>query len=263
MHSRSQPHTADSSDADRRLGRRVPALSTRRRLLIVMVALSSLLVLARLGDQPPSAQAQGATGSIRGRVDIRRIVTAPQARPNVSGLSSQTTLDGHDLQRAVVFLDAQEVPERSPLRAAPRAAAGRARMDQRNETFSPHVLAITTGTIVEFPNNDQTFHNVFSLSKPRRFDLGRYGRNESKALRFDKPGIVRVFCDIHSHMSAFVLVFNHPFHTTTSDDGRYRLDHVPPGTYTVTVWHEGQSRDSRSVTVTASGGVFDVDLLVQ
>ena len=136
-------------------------------------------------------------------------------------------------------------------------------MDQRNETFSPHVLAVTTGTTVEFPNNDQTFHNVFSFSKTRKFDLGRYGRNESKAIRFDKPGIVRVFCDIHSHMSAFVLVFNHPFHTTTSDDGRYRLDNVPPGTYTVTVWHEGQSRDSRSVTVPASGGVFDVDLLVQ
>ena len=263
MYSRPQTHLADRSDSERRAGWRVSALSAGRRILTAVVAVAALLVLAGLGDQPPSAQAQSATGSIRGRVDIRRIVTAPQVRPNVSALSSPTKLDGNDLQRAVVFLDAQEVPERSPLRAAPRGAAGRARMDQRNETFSPHVLAITTGTIVEFPNNDQTFHNVFSLSKPRHFDLGRYGRNESKTIRFDKPGVVRVFCDIHSHMSAFVLVFNHPFHTTTSDDGRYRLDNVPPGTYTVTVWHEGQSRDSRSVTVPASGGVFDVDLLVQ
>ena len=231
--------------------------------MITVVALASLLVLARFGDEPPSAQAQGATGSIRGRVDIQRIFAAPQVRPNVAGLSSPTKLDAGDLQRAVVFLDAQGVPERSPLRAAPRATAGRARMDQRNETFSPHVLAVTTGTTVDFPNNDQTFHNVFSLSKPRHFDLGRYGRNQSKAIRFDTPGVVRVFCDIHSHMSAFVLVFNHPFHTTTNDDGRYRLDNVPPGTYTVTVWHEGQSRDSRSVTVPVTGGVFDVDLLVQ
>ena len=231
--------------------------------MITIVALVSLLVLARFGDEPPSAQAQGATGSIRGRVDIQRIFTAPQARPNVAGLSSPTKRDAGDLQRAVVFLDAQEVPEQSPLRAAPRGAAGRARMDQRNETFSPHVLAVTTGATVDFPNNDQTFHNVFSLSKPRHFDLGRYGRNQSKAIRFDTPGVVRVFCDIHSHMSAFVLVFNHPFHTTTNDDGRYRLDNVPPGTYTVTVWHEGQSRDSRSVTVPVTGGVFDVDLLVQ
>jgi plastocyanin len=231
--------------------------------VITVVALASLLVLARFGDEPPSAQAQGATGSIRGRVDIQRIFAAPQVRPNVAGLSSPTKLDAGDLQRAVVFLDAQGVPERSPLRAAPRATAGRARMDQRNETFSPHVLAVTTGTTVDFPNNDQTFHNVFSLSKPRHFDLGRYGRNQSKAIRFDTPGVVRVFCDIHSHMSAFVLVFNHPVHTTTNDDGRYRLDNVPPGTYTVTVWHEGQSRDSRSVTVPVTGGVFDVDLLVQ
>jgi plastocyanin len=227
------------------------------------VFLVGLLPLSFVGDAPPAAEAQNATGSIRGRVDIRRILTAPQARPNVSALSSPTKLDAHDLQRAVVFLDGQDVPERSPLRTAPRAAQGRARMDQRNETFSPHVLAVSAGTYVDFPNNDQTFHNVFSLSKIGRFDLGRYGRNESKAVRFDKPGIVRVFCDIHSHMSAFVLVFNHPYHTTTNEDGRYRLDNVPPGTYTVTVWHEGQSRDTRSVTVPASGGVFDVDLLVQ
>ena len=263
MHLRLHTHSAGASDDDRRVGRRLPARFARRRIPLVIVALASLLVLARLGDEPPSAQAQSATGSIRGRVDIRRILTAPQPRPNVSGLSSPTKLDAQDLQRAVVFLDGQDVPDRSPLRAATRGAAGRARMDQRNETFSPHVLAVGVGTYVDFPNNDQTFHNVFSLSKIGRFDLGRYGRNESKFVRFDKPGIVRVFCDIHSHMSAFVLVFNHPFHTTTSDDGRYRLDNVPPGTYSVTVWHEGAARDSRSITIPAAGGIFDIDLLVQ
>ena len=243
--------------------RRLPARLGDRRLAVAMLAIASLLMLARLAGEPPSAQAQTATGSIRGRVDIRRIFSAPQPRPNVSGLSSPTKLDAQELQRAVVVLDGQDLPDRSPLRAAPRNAAGRARMDQRNETFSPHVLAVGVGTYVDFPNNDQTFHNVFSLSKIGRFDLGRYGRNESKWVRFDKPGIVRVFCDIHSHMSAFVLVFNHPFHTTTSDDGRYRLDNVPPGTYNITVWHEGAARDRRSITIPSTGGIFDVDLLVQ
>jgi hypothetical protein len=231
----------------------------------VAIAVLALAVLAPhtdFGDGLSPAQAQTTGGSIRGRVDIRRIGGALQARPNVSALSSPTRRDSRDIPRAVVYLDGQEVPERSPLRAVPRVP-GRTRMDQRNETFFPHVLAVTTGALVDFPNNDQTFHNVFSLSKAKRFDLGRYGRNESKTERFDTPGVVRVFCDIHSHMSAFVLVFNHPFHTTTGDDGRYRLDNVPPGTYTVTVWHEGASRDSRSVTVPPGGGIVDVDLLVQ
>ena len=136
-------------------------------------------------------------------------------------------------------------------------------MDQRNETFSPHVLSITTGTMVDFPNNDRTYHNVFSLSPTNRFDLGRYGNGKSQAKRFDRAGIVRVFCDIHSHMSAFILVFNHPYHTTTDADGRYRIDNIPSGTYTVTAWHEGAIRDMHTVTIPVAGGPVDLDLLVQ
>jgi len=125
----------------------------------------------------------------------------------------------------------------------------------------PHVLAIDVGTRVDFPNNDQTFHNVFSLSKPRRFDLGRYGRNQSKTIRFDKPGVVRVFCDIHSHMNAFVLVFSHPFFDVTDVEGRFFLPAVPPGTYTVVGWYEGEPRVTKSVVVSATGWA-EVDLVV-
>src|SRR5207302_4391177 len=107
---------------------------------------------------------------------------------------------------------------------------GRAVMDQRNETFVPHLLAIMTGTTVDFPNSDHLYHNVFSLSKTKRFDLGRYAAGHSRPVRFDQPGIVRVFCDIHSHMNAFILVFSHPFFAVTDPEGRYRIDNVPPGT---------------------------------
>ena len=120
------------------------------------------------------------------------------------------------------------------LESAPQAAfetptPGRARLDQKNETFVPYVLAVTVGSTVDFPNSDRIYHNVFSLSKPKRFDLGRYPRGQSRSVRFDQPGVVRVFCEIHSHMSAFILVFAHRYFATTDAEGRYRIDGVPPG----------------------------------
>ena len=90
---------------------------------------------------------------------------------------------------------------------------------------------------------------MFSLSKAARFDLGRYAVGHSKSVRFDQPGIVRVFCDIHSHMNAFILVFSHPFFAVTDEEGRYRIENVPPGTYSVVAWNEGISSESRPVTV--------------
>ena len=153
------------------------------------------------------------------------------------------------------------------LESAPRGAfeqsePGRAVMDQRNETFVPHVLAITTGTIVDFPNSDRIYHNVFSLSKTKRFDLGRYPVGHSRPVRFDQPGIVRVFCDIHSHMNAFILVFSHPFFAVTEGDGRYHIENVPPGNYGVIAWNEGMSSETRSVTV-PDGGVAELDFTVR
>ena len=125
----------------------------------------------------------------------------------------------------------------------------------------PHVLAIVAGTTVDFPNNDRTYHNVFSLSKTRSFDLGRYAAGHSKSVRFDQPGIVRVFCDIHSHMSAFILVFAHRYFAVTDDDGRYHIDNVPPGNYTVIAWNEAMPQESRRVTVPEGGGEVEFSFL--
>lgn len=135
-------------------------------------------------------------------------------------------------------------------------------MDQRNETFVPHVLAITIGTTVDFPNSDKFYHNVFSLTKGARFDLGRYAAGHSRSIRFDRPGIVRVFCDIHSHMNAYILVFSHPFYAVTDSDGRYRIDNVPPGSYNVIAWNEGTSSDPKTATV-PDGGVSELDFTVR
>ena len=189
--------------------------------------------------------------AIRGRVELQQVPRDLDPRPNAAELGMAASPGPTDRRRSVVYLD-----------PAPRAAFDtrdepRARLDQRNESFVPHVLAIVAGTTVDFPNNDLTFHNVFSLSKTKSFDLGRYAAGRSKSVRFDKPGIVRVFCDIHSHMSAYILVFSHRYFAVTDEEGRYRIPNVPAGTYTVVAWHEAMTPVSKRVTV---GDGTDADI---
>ena len=230
------------------------------RWLASLVSMMALVPVASMQPSAPTAasarSAAARTGSIRGRVEVRRPVTPAERRPDVSDLGTPPARDIPDLLRSVVYLD-----------AAPRGAfetneGGHAIMDQRNETFVPHVLAITTGTTVEFPNSDRFYHNVFSLSKITRFDLGRYPAGRSHAQRFDRPGIVRVFCEIHSHMNAFILVFTHPFFVVTDAEGRYRIENVPPGTYNVVAWNEGTASHPRPATV-PDGGAAELDFTLR
>ena len=186
-------------------------------------------------------------GAITGHVELTRPPVAVGRRPGVTDLGTPTLQPMAEPQMSVVYLEV------APRGAFEQTDTTRAVMDQRNETFVPHVLAITTGTTVEFPNSDRIYHNVFSLSRTKSFDLGRYAVGRSKAVRFDRPGIVRVFCDIHSHMSAFILVFSHPFFSVTDPAGRYRIDNVPPGTYTLVAWNEGVTSESRQVVVSDAG----------
>ena len=204
---------------------------------------------------PAASSRPAVVGSISGRVDVR-VAPSADIRPDPAGLGMGVNRDAQDRRRSVVYLE-----------TAPRAAfepgdRRHARMDQRNERFVPHVLAITTGTYVDFPNDDKTYHNVFSLSKTKEFNLGRYAVGHSESVLFDQPGIVRVFCEIHSHMSAFILVFAHRYFAVTDEEGRYHLDNVPPGTYSVVAWNEGTSSDPAPVTV-PNGGTAELDIPVR
>jgi plastocyanin len=222
-------------------------MPTTRALIALCVLGVGLLVDARLS---------AINGTIRGRVELPSSSTRTERRPAVTQLGGTRAEHQHpdaaDRQVSVVYL------ERAPRGAFGERDERHVRLDQRNERFVPHVLAITVGSVVDFPNNDRTYHNVFSLSEARSFDLGRYAAGNSKSVRFDRPGIVRVFCDIHSHMNAFILVFAHRYFAVTDADGRYRIDNVPPGTYTVSMWNEAASVESRQVTMPDAGGELEI-----
>ena len=137
---------------------------------------------------------------------------------------------------------------------APRDAAVpamRASIAQRDETFVPRVVAVTRNSTVDFPNFDPFFHDVFSLSRNATFDLGRYPKGQTRERRFTQSGIVKVFCNIHSDMSAIVMVFDHRYFAIPAVDGTFEIDSVPPGAWRVNAWHERIGATSRSLQVAA------------
>ncbi len=192
--------------------------------------------------------ARGATtGALTGRVHVvahpaRRLATAGAYPGRVVGI--QTDRDTSELDNVVVFIDSATRVESAPRRVTVR---------QVNEEFVPHVVAVSAGSTVEFPNDDLIFHNVFSLSRTATFDLGRYPRNTSKARTFTKPGVVKVFCHLHSHMSAIVRVFPHPYFATPDRNGRFTIPDVPAGRHEVTAWHERAGEVTHTATVDGNG----------
>ena len=114
-------------------------------------------------------------------------------------------------------------------------------MLQKDKTFSPHVLAVEAGSVVDFPNADPIFHNAFSSYSGQIFDIGLYPPGTTRSLRFAREGVVRVFCNIHSSMSAVIVVLGSPYFATTKRDGAFEISDVPPGDYQLTVFHERAS----------------------
>ena len=127
----------------------------------------------------------------------------------------------------------------------------RAQMRQQDKGFVPRLVAITRGSTVEFPNSDPFFHNVFSLSRGATFDLGRFPRGESRSRAFTSPGLVKVYCHLHSQMSAAIMVFDHSRFTVPAGDGHFSLADVPAGEYRLSAWHERVGESSKSIVVTA------------
>ena len=127
-----------------------------------------------------------------------------------------------------------------------------ATLDQTNEKFIPHALPIVVGTTVRFLNSDDVYHNVFSFSSAKSFDLGRYAKGKYRDVTFDKPGVVKIYCDIHTQMNAFILVLQNPYFTVPDEDGHFHLSDVPSGTFTIKAWYGRGPRKSQTVIVKKS-----------
>jgi hypothetical protein len=190
------------------------------------------------------AARQGGVGRIEGHVRL----ALPPASAVPSGVYpsrrvSKPRPKAPEISNVIVFV------KDPPRRGDPPPT--HATITQKDEAFVPRVVAITRGSTVDFPNSDPFFHNVFSLSKGAAFDLGRYPQGESKGRRFPNAGLVKVFCHIHSHMTAAIMVFDHPFFRIPAADGTFTLDDVPPGSYQIIAWHERIGESAETVKVEA------------
>ncbi len=161
----------------------------------------------------------------------------------------QTANPNTDLSTFVVYVEDVEGPFPPPREPAV--------MDQKSLRFVPHVLPILAGTTVEFPNSDPLAHNVFSISDTKRFNLGLYGRGTVRRLRFERPGVVALLCNVHLEMSAYIVVLKNPYFARTAADGTYRIDGVPAGRHRLRCWHEQLPEQSRAMEVPASGSLTE------
>ena len=199
-----------------------------------------VLILSSLSAEVVRSQA---TASVAGSVNV---VSRPARRLATAGVypgrsvSPPVERETSELDNVVVFVRHDKAVPASPMRTT---------INQTHQEFVPHVVAVTIGSTVEFPNGDPVFHNVFSLSRAATFDLGRYPRHTSKSRTFKKPGVVKVFCHFHSHMSAIVHVFDHPHFAMPDRDGRFAIRDLPVGKYEVTAWHERAGEVTQPVTV--------------
>jgi plastocyanin len=186
--------------------------------------ISMVLLLAALFVAPPPAFG----GDLTGTVTVRG-VRSPE---NV------VIYLGHKLPA-----DQLQLPAENPV------------MDQRKLIFIPHVMCVMMGSTVDFPNNDEVPHNVFSPSPVKKFNLGTYKVGVVKQVTFDKPGLVPLLCTIHPEMSAFILVLETPYYAITGKEGTYCIKGIPAGNYKIKTWHEKLKPAVEKVDIPESGEV--------
>lgn len=172
-------------------------------------------------------------------VIVSMIASAGTVTGKVSGVSG----------KSVVYLDAQG-------KTFPAAPTQHPVMDQKGLMFQPHILVVQQGTTVDFLNSDSVQHNVFWPSvggdKKSTHNLGTWPKGEKRSFKFDKAGAVPLLCNVHPEMAGYIIVSPSPYYAETDDSGNYKIENVPDGSYTVTVWHEGAKTQNKPVSVSGS-----------
>ncbi len=215
-------------------------------------ALCSIILVALFtGAATSQDKSDNATGEIRGTIsvsasyDVTGEITRGRSlnRYETSGANTGKQLDPPYAlsEKAVIYIESvpgtYEPPHTHP------------QLDQRDMVFRPLVLPILIGSTVDFPNSDPLFHNVFSLSQAKEFDLGRYPKGQKKSVNFEQTGVVSVYCEIHSYMFATILVLQNPYFAVPNEDGNFILKNVPTGTYQLSFWYGRKKAETKSVTV--------------
>ena len=217
------------------------------RLIALMIAGMMAAAMARAAD----AQAIEGQLAITRTLTKQRVVLPAYSVRGVSPKKNESASGPiNEWERVVVYLEAGKAP------AATRIVAT---MDQTGERFQPEVLVIPVGSSVSFPNSDPIFHNVFSLSKAREFDLGFYPEGKTRIVKFDKAGVVQVFCHLHPHMNATIVVVPGPWYTRPSNNGTFSFSKLPAGTYEVVVWHKSAGLFRKQIQV-SDGSVTKVSM---
>jgi plastocyanin len=170
------------------------------------------------------------------------------------GADSEEDPLAFERSRVAVYLEGQfpAQPAAKTVVQVPAAKAAIQVMEQTKRRFSPELLVVQAGSKVSFPNNDPIFHNVFSLSGPKTFDLGNYPKGDTRVVAFPEPGIVYVNCHLHSNMTATIVVAPNRWHARADPDGHFELPDVPPGKYTIVAWHKAAGFFRQPVIVSAN-----------
>ena len=224
---------------------RVSTLAAAFAAALCMGTPCSMRSLAAAERRAPGRSPAPLDGRIEGTVTVSSalVVRKPRFRFYDDAGAPPPPPPANELANVVIYLE--------PTASSERPAPVRAALEQRDERFQPRVLVVPVHSTIDFPNRDDVYHNVFSLSAIRSFDLGRYGRNASKSVRIDRPGVVRVFCHIHADMSAAIVVVDGPGYAIPDSTGHYALGALPPGDYTLVGWHERSEPVRRTVHIAA------------
>jgi plastocyanin len=234
-------------------------------VLLVAILCAESYTQAAVEVSTPLAKAPMATAAVRGQIEIAGAGVGKTHKASVPGtvvwLTAATTTTTIPIPTPGSGAEAT-----AAMSNPPASLPANLRLVQKNKSFEPHILVVPAGSLVEFPNRDPFFHNVFSLFEGKRFDLGLYEAGSSRMVRFDRPGISYIFCNIHPEMSAVIITLATPLYAIANRDGQVSLPDVPYGHYILHVWSEGMGPENaqpltREVTIgenTSSLGVIRV-----